>query len=239
MKLDILVLAAHPDDAELGCGATIAKHISMGNKVGIVDFTKGELGTRGTIETRAAEAAESSKILGISSRINLGLRDGFFVDSEEDQLKVIQAIRTFQPNIILANAIRDRHSDHGRASSLATHACFLSGLAKIETKDADGNVQPPWRARAMYHYIQSDLIMPDFVVDISKFWDIKMKAIKAFKTQFHDPESKEPETYISSSAFIKKIEARAIEFGNAIGAEYGEGFTVERFLGVNNLNDLL
>ena len=239
MKLDILVLAAHPDDAELGTGGTIAKHISLGNKVGIVDFTRGELGTRGTVEIRQEEAEKASKILGISVRQNLGLRDGFFVDNEQDQLKVVQAIRTFQPNIVLANAIRDRHSDHGRASSLATNACFLSGLTKIITHDSEGNEQQAWRPRALYKYIQSDLIMPDFVVDISKFWNVKMESIMAFKSQFHDPDSNEPETYISSPAFLKKIEARAIEFGNAIGAQYGEGFTVQRFIGVNNLNDLL
>lgn len=239
MKLDILVLAAHPDDAELGTGGTIAKHISLGNKVGIVDFTRGELGTRGTVETRQEEAEKASKILGISARQNLGLRDGFFVDSEQDQLKVVQAIRTFQPNIVLANAIRDRHSDHGRGSSLATNACFISGLAKIITHDSEGNQQQAWRPRALYNYIQSDLIMPDFVVDISKFWNVKMESIMAFKSQFHDPDSSEPETYISSPAFLKKIEARAIEFGNAIGAQYGEGFTVQRFIGVNDLNDLL
>ncbi len=238
MKLDLLVLAAHPDDAELGCGGTIAKNISEGRKVGIVDFTKGELGTRGTPETRHLEAQDSSKILGVSVRENLELRDGFFQNDIETQLTVIRAIRKYKPEIVLANAVYDRHTDHGKGASLAHDACFLSGLAKVETKDENGKLQEAWRPKVVYHYIQSILVEPDFIVDVSDHWDIKMKAIRAFKTQFHDPKSNEPETYISSPAFLNMIESRGIEFGHAIGTKYGEGFTVRRYLGVKSLFDL-
>lgn len=239
MKLDLLVLAAHPDDAELGCGGTIAKHISEGYKVGIIDFTRGELGTRGTAETRLEEATEAARIQGVAVRDNLGFRDGFFINDEAHQLQVIQAIRKYTPRIVLANAITDRHTDHGKAAALAADACFLSGLAKIKTLDENGNQQSPWRPSAVYHYIQSQLIQPDFIVDVSKFWDIKMRAIRAFKTQFHNPESSEPETYISKPGFLKMVESRAIEFGHAIGTEYGEGYTVRRFPGVRSLFDLI
>ncbi len=239
MKLDILVFAAHPDDAELGCGGTIAKHVAQGKKVGIVDFTRGELGTRGTIETRHQEAQDSATILAVSTRENLELRDGFFQNDVESQLKVIRAIRKYRPEIVLANAVYDRHIDHGKGASLAHDACFLSGLAKIETKDDNGIAQEAWRPKVVYHYIQSILTKPDFTVDVSEFWETKMKAIRAFKTQFHDPKSDEPETYISSPAFLDMVESRGIEFGHAIGKKYGEGFTVRRYLGVNSLFDLL
>lgn len=239
MKLDILVLAAHPDDTELGCGGTVAKHIAMGKKVGVVDFTRGELGTRGTVQTRHQEAADSAKILGLSARENLSLKDGFFQNTQEDQLKVVQAIRKYQPDIILANAIYDRHPDHGKGASLAYDACFLSGLVKIETTGENGQLQSPWRPKAFYHYIQSQFIQPDFVVDVSEYWDKKMEAIRAFKTQFFDPNSKEPETYISSPAFMNMLEARGLELGHAIGVKYGEGFTVRRLAGVNDLFDLI
>lgn len=238
MKLDILVLAAHPDDAELGCGGTIAKHVSLGHKVGIVDLTRGELGTRGTPETRAAEAAEAAKIMGVSVRENLGLKDGFFQNDPEHQMKVIRAIRKFQPELVITNAITDRHIDHGKGASLAYDACFLSGLVKIETQDDAGKPQQAWRPKVVYHFIQSQFIVPDFIVDISGFWDIKLRAIKAFKTQFFDPNSKEPDTYISSPAFLKMIESRVLEFGHTIGVSHGEGFTVRRQPGVNNLFDL-
>ena len=238
MKLDILVLAAHPDDAEISCGGTIAKHVSMGHKVGIVDFTRGELGTRGNPETRAKEAIEGARILGVALRENLGLKDGFFQNDPAHQLTVIKVIRKFQPEIVLANAIYDRHVDHGRAASLGYDASFLSGLVKIETVDSDGKKQLPWRPRSVYHYIQSNFIEPAFIVDISGFMDIKMEAIKAFKTQFYDPQSQEPETFISNPGFLKMLEARAVELGYAIGAKYGEGFTVRRYPGVNSLFDL-
>ncbi len=239
MKLDILVLAAHPDDAELGCGGTIAKHVKMGHKVGIVDFTRGELGTRGTIETRASESAESFKILGLSARENLGLPDGFFKNDKEHQLAVIQAIRRYQPEVVLANAIYDRHSDHGKGASLAYDSCFLSGLAKIETKDSTGKIQEAWRPKAVYHYIQSLFIEPDFVVDITENWETKINSVKAFKTQFFDLSNSEPQTYISSPEFLRMVESRAIELGHAIGVKYGEGFTVRRYPGVKSLLDLI
>jgi N-acetylglucosamine malate deacetylase 1 len=239
MKLDILVLAAHPDDAELGCAGTIAKHVSQGYKVGIVDLTEGELGTRGTPETRAMEAAEAAKIQGIYVRENLKMRDGFFRNDEEHQRKVIVAIRKYKPEIVLANAQYDRHTDHGKGADLAYDSCFLAGLAKIATVDQMGKAQEPWRPKAVYHYIQSLFTTPDIIVDISGFWDVKVNAVKAFKSQFHDPASNEPETYISKPGFMKMVEARAIEFGHAIGCEYGEGFTVRRFPGVSSLFDLL
>ena len=238
MKLDILVLAAHPDDAELGCGGTIARHTSRGIKVGIVDFTRGELGTRGTPETRMREAAESARILGVTVRENLNLKDGFFQNDQENQLSVIRAIRKYQPRIVLANAIYDRHIDHGKGANLGYDASFLSGLVKIETRDEEGNIQKAWRPEVVYHYIQSQFITPDFIVDISAEWDIKMRAIKAFVSQFFDPRSTEPETYISKPGFLKMLEGRAVEYGHAIGVTYGEGFTTRRFIGVDNLFDL-
>jgi bacillithiol biosynthesis deacetylase BshB1 len=234
MKLDILVLAAHPDDAEISCGGTIAKHISLGFKVGVVDLTRGELGTRGTALIREREAADSSKSLGLSMRENLGLRDGFFKNTEEDQLKVVKAIRKYQPEIVLTNAIHDRHPDHGRAADLVYESCFLSGLTKVETEET-GSFQVSWRPRAVYHFVQSQYIRPDFIVDISDFWERKLASLRAYKSQFYDPKSKEPETFISSPGFMKLIEARGHEMGYAIGAKYGEGFTVRNLIGVDNL----
>ncbi|HEY8511315.1 MAG TPA: bacillithiol biosynthesis deacetylase BshB1 [Cyclobacteriaceae bacterium] len=239
MNLDILVLAAHPDDAELGCGGTIASHVAMGYKVGVVDLTRGELGTRGTPEIRAAEAEASAKVLGLSARVNLGLKDGFFTNTPEERLLVVRAIRKFRPKIVLANAIADRHPDHPRASELAVEACFSAGLVKIETRDEDGKIQDPWRPSAIYHYIQSEFVTPDLIVDVSDYWDTKMKAIRAFSSQFYNAESKEPETYISSQDFLRKLEARAIDMGHSIGVKYGEGFTVRRFPGVRDLTKLL
>jgi bacillithiol biosynthesis deacetylase BshB1 len=235
MKLDILVLASHPDDAELGCGGTIAKHTSAGDKVGIVDLTRGELGTRGTPATRQKEAETSAEILGVTVRENLNLPDGFFQNTPESQLTVIRIIRKFQPRIILANAVYDRHIDHAKGASLAYDAAFLSGLVKIETLDEEGNKQAAWRPDAVYHYVQSHFIKPDFVVDISAQWDVKMKAVKAFSSQFFNPASEEPETYISKPGFLRMLEARAVEYGHAIGADYGEGFTVRRLIGVDSL----
>jgi N-acetylglucosamine malate deacetylase 1 len=234
MKLDILVVAAHPDDAEISCGGTIAKHISLGYKAGIVDLTKGELGTRGTALIREREADAAAKILGLSIRESLGLKDGFFKNSDEDQLKVISAIRKYQPEIILTNAIHDRHPDHGRASDLVYESCFLSGLIKVETQNA-GKLQTAWRPKAVYHFVQSQYIKPDFVVDVSGFWEKKLEALRAFKSQFYDPQSNEPETFISNPGFMKLIEARGHEMGYAVGAKYGEGFTVRNLIGVDNL----
>lgn len=235
MKLDILVFASHPDDAELGCGGTIAKHTSLGDKVGIVDLTRGELGTRGTPETRQQEADASAKILGVAVRENLNLEDGFFQNTPESQMTLIRAIRKYQPRIILANAVYDRHIDHGKGASLAYDASFLSGLVKIETSDESGASQSSWRPEVVYHYVQSQFISPDFVVDISQQWETKMKAVRAFSSQFFNPDSHEPETYISKPEFLKMLEARAVEYGHAIGASYGEGFTTRRFIGVDNL----
>lgn len=239
MKLDILAFAAHPDDTELSCAGTLAMHISKGDKVGVIDFTRGEMGTRGTPEIREEEATASAKIVGLSIRENLEFEDAYFVNDKAHQLKVVAAIRKYQPEVILANAIYDRHPDHGRASKLAVDACFLSGLAKVETVDSDGNDQKPWRPRAVYHYIQSQFITPDFIVDVSDHWETKMNAIKAFKSQFFDPNSKEPETYISSPQFMEMLESRGKELGHYIGVKYGEGFTKDRNLGVKNLLDLL
>lgn len=225
MKLDILVMAAHPDDAELSCAGTILKHISAGKKVGIVDFTRGELGTRGTPEIRLQESADATKILGLHARENLGIRDGFFRNDEETQLKLIEVIRKYQPDIVLANALEDRHPDHGKGAQLAIDACFLSGLRQIKT----GNL-PAWRPAQIYHYIQDRYLEPDFVVDISANWDQKEAAIRAFKSQFFDPNSAEPASYISSPDFLNFIQARAMEMGHKIGVKYGEGFQSQKTL---------
>lgn len=238
MKLDILVLAAHPDDAELGCGGTIAKEVSLGRKVGIVDFTRGELGTRGSVPIRDQEAADAARILGLSVRESLNFKDGFFQNDETHQREVIRVIRRYQPQIVIANSLADRHPDHPRASGLAYDSCFYSGLAKIETIDGDKK-QQPWRPNRVYHFIQSQQLIPDFIVDVSDYWETKMKAIRAFKSQFHDPTSNEPETFISSPAFIKLLEARGHEWGHTIGVAYGEGFLVRRVLGVDSLSQLL
>jgi bacillithiol biosynthesis deacetylase BshB1 len=225
MKLDILVMAAHPDDAELSCAGTILKHIAAGKKVGIVDFTRGELGTRGTPEIRLQESADATKILGLQARENLGIRDGFFRNDEETQLKLIEVIRKYQPDIVLANALEDRHPDHGKGAQLAIDACFLSGLRQIKTGDL-----PAWRPAQVYHYIQDRYLEPDFVVDISSQWDQKEAAIRAFKSQFFDPNSAEPASYISSPDFLNFIQARAMEMGHKIGVKYGEGFQSQKTL---------
>jgi bacillithiol biosynthesis deacetylase BshB1 len=236
-KVDLLVLAAHPDDAELGCGGTVAKHVAMGWKVAVVDFTRGELGTRGSVPERDREAVAAAKILGLTERINLDLRDGFFQNTEADQRKVIEAIRYFQPDIVLANAITDRHPDHGKGAQLAFDSCFLAGLEKIRTH-WHGYEQKAWRPKAVYHFMQSQPIKPDFIVDVSDHWDTKMKAIRAFSTQFFQPNSREPVTFISTPEFLKMLESRAVDFGHAIGVRYGEGFTVRRTPGVNSLRDI-
>lgn len=237
MKLDILVFAVHPDDAELGCSGTLIKHIKQGKKVGIVDLTQGELGTRGTAETRALEAENSAKIMGIHVRENLAFRDGFFANDERHQLEVIKVIRKYQPEIILANAAYDRHPDHGRAANLANDAIFLSGLRRIETTVDQAN-QQPWRPRLVLQYIQDTYIKPDIIVDISAEMEQKLAAIRAFETQFDSPSDDEPQTYISSPAFLQTVIARTREMGKNIGAEYGEGFTSRKLLGVDNLFDL-
>ena len=234
MKLDILVFAAHPDDAELACSGTIASHIAAGYKCGIIDLTKGEMGTRGTPEIRAVETEKSTEILELSVRENLGFADVKFHNDWDHQMEVVKMIRKYQPEIILANAIRDRHPDHGKAAELLQQAFFKSGLTKIETK-LNGVRQQPYRAKHLYHYIQNDYIEPDFIVDISKFWDKKINSIMAFKSQFYDPDSDEPETFISSASFIEFIEARAKEAGHRIGVKYGEGFTMSTTPGISDL----
>jgi len=238
MKIDILAIGVHPDDVELGCSGTIAKHIALGKKVGILDLTLGELGTRGSAELRTKEANEAAKILGVSFRTQLKMKDGFFENNEEHQKQIIEIIRKHQPEIILCNAINDRHPDHGRASKLTSDACFYSGLIKIETI-VDGKKQTAWRPKAVYHYIQDHYIHPDLVIDITDFMEIKHKAIMAFSSQFFDPNSKEPETPISSKAFIETMNSKMALWGRAIGVPYAEGFTVERYPGVNNLFDLV
>lgn len=237
MKLDILAFGAHPDDVELGCGATIAKEISSGKKVGIVDLTQGELGTRGSVEIRYKEAAEAARILGIHARENLRFRDGFFVNDEAHQLEIIKMIRKYQPEIVLCNAIDDRHIDHGKGSKLVSDACFLSGLRKIETL-LDGVEQEAWRPKLVYHYIQWKNIEPDFVVDVSDFMQQKLNAVMAYSSQFYDPNSKEPVSPIATKNFTESIEYRAKDLGRLVFAEYAEGFTVERYLAVNSLADL-
>lgn len=237
MKLDILVLAVHPDDAELGCSGTIAKHIAMGKKVGIVDFTRGELGTRGSAEIRDLEAADSAKILGLHARENLRFKDGFFANDEAHKIAVIKMIRKYQPEIILTNALHDRHPDHGRAGDLANDACFLSGLSKIST-NIDGQEQEAWRPRLILQYIQDRYIEPDIIVDITPYIQTKIDSIKAFKTQFFNPDHEEAETYISSPEFFDSVIGRAREFGKSIGTTYGEGFTCRKLLGVNDLFNL-
>lgn len=238
MKLDILAFGAHPDDVELGCGGTIAKEVSLGKKVGIVDLTRGELGTRGTIATRDKESAKAAAILGVSIRENLNMRDGFFMNDEEHQLAVIRMLRKYQPEIVICNAIDDRHIDHGKGSKLVSDACFLSGLVKIET-EYEGQKQNAWRPKSVYHYIQWKNIQPDFVVDISGFNEKRIQAILAYSSQFYDPNSKEPETPIATKNFLESLNYRPQDFGRLIGKEYAEGFTVERYLGVNSLGDLI
>ena len=237
MKLDILAFGAHPDDVELGCSGTIAKEVSLGKKVGIIDLTRGELGTRGSVEIRNSESAKASEILGVVVRENLDMRDGFFVNDEAHQLKVIEMIRKYQPEIVLCNAITDRHIDHGKGSKLVSDACFLSGLRQIKT-ELDGEAQEAWRPKVVYHYIQWQNIEPDFVVDISEFMNKKMESVIAYSSQFYDPKSNEPVTPIASKNFLDSINYRAQDLGRLVGVEYAEGFTTERYLAVNSLGDL-
>lgn len=239
MKVDILVFAAHPDDAELSCSGTIALHVDKGKKVGVIDLTRGELGTRGNPEIRNKEALRSAEILNLTLRENLEMPDGFFNVSKENIISIARKIREYQPEIVLANAIHDRHPDHGRAAQLVEEAYFHSGLMKINIMGADDNALKAWRPKALYHYIQSNYIEPDFIVDISGFWETKKRSIMAFKSQFFDPESDEPETFISSPGFLEFIESRCKMWGQLIGRQHGEGFTVNKKIGVRNLFDLI
>lgn len=238
MKLDILAFGAHPDDVELGCAATIAKEISLGKSVGIIDLTRGELGTRGSAEIRDMEAGNAARILNISVRENLNFRDGFFKNNEKHQLEVIRMIRKYKPEIVLCNAVDDRHIDHAKGSKLVSDSCFLSGLLKIETS-LNGDIQDPWRPKVVYHYIQWKNIAPDFVVDVTGFMDVKMKAILAYDSQFYNPKTNEPETPITSKNFLDSVKYRAQDLGRLIGVEYAEGFTAERYLAVNSLENLI
>ena len=237
MKLDILAFGAHPDDVELGCAGTILKEIALGKKVGIVDLTRGELGTRGSAAIRDKEANAAAKILGVIARENLEMRDGFFVNDEKHQLEIIKMIRKYQPEIVLCNAIDDRHIDHGKGSKLVSDACFLSGLMKIET-ELDGEQQAAWRPKIVYHYIQWKNIEPDFVVDITGFTEKKIESILAYGSQFYDPNSKEPESPISSKNFLESLNYRSRDLGRLAGVEHAEGFTVERYVAVSSLSDL-
>jgi bacillithiol biosynthesis deacetylase BshB1 len=237
MKVDILAIGVHPDDVELSCSGTLLKHIAMGKTAGILDLTRGELGTRGNPELRTKEAMDSAKILGVSFRTQLRMKDAFFETDKEHQLLIIEQIRKCQPEIVLCNAVSDRHPDHGRAAALVAEACFYSGLRKIETSH-EGKSQQAWRPKAVYHYIQDEYIHPDFVIDITGFTETKMKAIMAFSSQFFDPESKEPITPISSKEFLEYLNSNMAIWGRSIGVMYAEGFTVKRYPGVNNLFDL-
>lgn len=237
MKLDILAFGAHPDDVELGCSGTLAKEIFLGRKVGIIDLTQGELGTRGSVEIRKGESELASKTLGISVRENLYMRDGFFSNDETHQIQVIKMIRKYRPNIVLCNAIRDRHIDHGKGSKLVSDSCFLSGLTKIETA-LDGKNQDSWRPNQVYHYIQWEHIEPDFVVDITGFVDKKTESILAYASQFYLENSLEPSTPIATKNFLESIHYRSRDLGRLVGVEFAEGFTVERYLAVNSFSDL-
>ena len=236
-KVDILAIGAHPDDVELSCGGTLAKHAHGGKKVAVVDLTEGELGSRGSVTTRYTEAAEASKILGIVDRKNLQLPDGFFQEDQESLIRLVRQIRYFQPTIILANAPSDRHPDHGKGAQLIARAAFLSGLRKIETSYNDV-LQEPWRPSSVYHYIQDYFLEPDFVVDVTDFVEKKFEAIKAYKTQFYDPNSKEPQTPISGEEFFDFMKGRMMQYGRPIGVKYAEGFVTDRYIGVDNLFDL-
>jgi bacillithiol biosynthesis deacetylase BshB1 len=238
MKLDILAFAAHPDDVELSASGTLMRYVAEGKKVGIIDLTEGELGTRGTVETRYEEAADASKIMGLSARENLRMPDGFFEDNVENKRLIIEQIRKYQPEIVLANSISDRHPDHGRAGKLVEDACFLAGLRKIETR-MEGQEQLPHRPRLVAHYIQDFYLEPSFVIDVTPFVDRKIEVIKSFKTQFYDPNSPEPSTPISGEEFFDFIKGRMLNMGRPAGMRYAEGFTISRVFGVKDLFNLV
>lgn len=238
MKIDILAVGAHPDDVELSCAATLAKEMSRGKKVGILDLTRGELGTRGTAEIRDQEAKRAAEILGVEFRHNLNLPDGFLQNDKFSQLEIIKILRKYKPEIVLCNAIDDRHPDHGKASKLTSDACFLSGLRRIET-EFEGEKQEAWRPKHVYHYIQWENLEPDFVVDVTGFIDKKMESVFAYTSQFYDPDSQEPLTVISTETFKESINYRARELGRLIDVEYAEGFTSERYVAVDSLYDLI
>ncbi|MBX7139668.1 MAG: bacillithiol biosynthesis deacetylase BshB1 [Chitinophagales bacterium] len=237
MKLDILAFGAHPDDVELSCAGTIIKHVSLGYKVGIVDLTRGEMGTRGTPEIRDAEATAASEIMGIQVRENLEMKDCFFANDATHRLQVIRMIRKYQPDVVLGNAISDRHPDHARAAELVRDSCFYAGLLKMHTQE-DGMAQQPWRPRVLYHYVQDQWIEPDVLIDITEYWEKRMASVLAFRSQFHDPVSNEPETYLSRPEFLESLEFRARTLGKMIGVEYAENFTTQRQSGVDHFFQL-
>lgn len=238
MKLDILAIAAHPDDVELSSAGVLIKAKKQGKKIGILDLTGGELGTRGTAETRKTESEAAGNIMGLDARVNLGMADGFFQNSKENQLLIIEQIRRFRPDVVLINAISDRHPDHGKGATIAKEACYLAGLIKIETK-FEGQTQDKWRPKAVYHYIQDYYMKPDFVVDISEEVEQKIEAIKAFKTQFFDPSNSSPNTPISGEEFFDFLKGRWADYGRYIGAKYGEGFVLTRPAGVDDITKLI
>ncbi|MGQ0738710.1 MAG: bacillithiol biosynthesis deacetylase BshB1 [Bacteroidota bacterium] len=241
MKLDIIAIGVHPDDVELGCSGTIINEIKRGKKVGLIDLTQGELGTRGTVETRYQEAASAAMIMGVQVRENLKMRDGFFENNEEHKLKLITAIRKYQPDIVIGNVLHDRHPDHGRAGQLIAESCFLSGLTKIETKDENGKEQTRWRPAYVLHYIQDWYHEPDLLVDISDVFEQRMKAIEAYSTQFWSGNAGDegPQTYISTPDFLESVRARARMFGKRIGVKYAEGFISEKKIGIRSLDSLI
>jgi len=237
-KLDILAFGVHPDDVELGCSGTILASIAEGKKVGIIDLTRGELGTRGTVETRKAEAANAAKVLQVDIRENLEMADGFFQNDEKHQLKVIEVIRKYRPDIILCNAIEDRHPDHGRSAQLVEDAAFLSGLRKIETL-VDGQLLEEWRPKYVFHYLQDRFLQPDFIFDISDFIDKKLESVLCYRTQFFNPDLKEPETYISSPEFLDSVTARAMMLGKRIGVKYAEGYMCRKMIGIKSFDSFI
>jgi len=239
MKLDILAIGAHPDDVELGCSGTLINEIRRGKKAGIVDLTQGELGTRGTIETRYAEATEAAQVMGISARENLKMRDGFFRNDEEHQMQVVRILRKYQPEIVIANVLEDRHPDHGRGGWLVYDACFFSGLRQVKTFDDEGKEQEKWRPKMLLHYIQDRFYEPDIIIDVSDVWEQRMQSVKAYKTQFHDPNSKEPQSYLSTPDFLEFLTARARSLGKRIGVKYGEGFLSKKNIGLRDLDSLV
>ncbi|NQV53551.1 MAG: bacillithiol biosynthesis deacetylase BshB1 [Flavobacteriales bacterium] len=236
-KVDILAIGVHPDDVELSCSGTLLKAVAAGKKVGILDLTMGELGTRGSGELRLKEAEAAAKILKTSFRVNAGLRDGFFENNEDAQLRIIEVIRACQPDVVLCNALRDRHPDHGRSAELEKVACFLSGLRRIETKH-DGVAQEAWRPRLVLHYLQDHFEQPTLVVDITLHWEERTNSIKAYGSQFYNPNSNEPASSISGKEFLEIIEGKAQMYGRYIGATYGEGFISERPIGVDDIRSL-
>lgn len=238
MKLDIIAFGAHPDDVELSCSGVLAKEISKGKKVGIIDLTQGEMGTRGSKEIRAAEAKKAAEILGAEVRENLNFRDAFITNDEAHQRKIIEILRKYQPEIVFCNAIEDRHIDHGKASELVSHACFLSGLRKLETKQ-NNKIQQAWRPKQVLHYIQWKEIKPEIVIDISGFMDKKLQVVKAYESQFYTQKTNEPETPISSSNFLDSVTYRAQNLGRLIGTEHAEGFTLEKYPAIDSVFDLI